>query len=143
MNEIVKLGAKAFMDSKNSGDAGSNLDIGTITSALSELFGGEGGFDISSLTGLLQGGGMGDMLQSWMGSGDNQEISTDQISNLLGSDKISSFASKLGLSEDDALGGLQDAVPKMLENASSAGALLDSVGGLGGAMSFAKNLFGK
>jgi len=143
MNQILKLGAQAFMNSKGSGNTGSNLDLGTLTSALSGLSGGKGGLDISSLIGGMQGGGMSDMLQSWLGDGNNQAISGNQVNNLLGSDKISAFASQLGLSEKEAIGGLQDAMPEMVDKASSGGSLLDSIGGISGAIGLAGKLFGR
>lgn len=139
------MGAEAFMNSQGSGNAGSNLDIGNLTSALSGLSGNgsTSGIDISSIIGNMQAGNMGDMLQSWLGDGQNEEISGNQISKLIGSDKISEFASKLGLSEDEAIGGLQDAMPKMVDSASSGGSLLDTVGGIGGAINLASKFFGK
>ncbi len=140
MNDLLKLGAQAFMNSRGSGTAGSNLDMGSLISALSGLSGGQqqgGGLDIASLMSGMQGGDMGDMLQSWLGDGQNQAISGNQVSNLLGSDKISAFASQLGLSEDEAVGGLQDAMPQMLDNASSGGSILDSLGGVSGALGLA------
>lgn len=39
MNELLAMGAKAFMESQGSGNAGSNLDHGALTSALSGLSG--------------------------------------------------------------------------------------------------------
>lgn len=146
MNELLKMGAKAFMDSQGSGNAGSNLDPGALTSALSALSGGNDGsdgIDIASIIGSMQGAGMADMLQSWLGDGQNQGISGNQISELLGSDKISAFASQLGLSEDEAIGGLQDAMPQMVDKASSGGSLLDSIGGVEGAINLASKFFGK
>jgi len=144
MNQLLAMGAKAFMDSKGSGDAGSNLDQGQLLSALSALGGSSGGgFDIGSIIGSMQGGGLGDLVQSWLGDGDNQEISENQVSQLLGSDKISAFASQLGLSEQEAIGGLKDAMPKIIDQASSGGSLLDSVGGLSGALGMASKFFGK
>jgi len=146
MNELLTKGAKAFMESQGSGEAGSNLDLGVLTSALSGLSGdkgGSGGIDIASIIGSMQGGGMVDILQSWLGDGANQKISGNQLSEMLGSDKISNFASQLGLSEDEAIGGLQDAMPKMIDNASSGGSLLDSIGGVEGAFNLASKFFGK
>lgn len=142
MNQILKMGAQAFMDSKGSGEAGSNLDTGAIMSALSGLSG-NGGLDISSLIGSMQGGGMETMLQSWLGDGGNEAISGNQISNLLGSEKITAFAAQLGISEEEAVGGLQEAMPQMVDKASSGGSLLDSIGGMSGAMGLASKLFGK
>ena len=145
MNEILTLGAKAFMDSQGSGNAGSNLDIGALTSALSGLNGGSGsgGFNIGSVISSMQGDSMGDMLRSWLGDSQNSSISGSQISDLLGSDKIAAFASQLGLSQEQAIGGLQDAMPQMVDKASSGGSLLDSIGGISGALSMASKLFGK
>jgi len=140
---LLKLGAESFKNSQGSGDAGSGLDIGSLTSALSGLTGGsQGGLDISSLVGLMQNKGMGDLLQSWLGDGQNQAISGDQVKSLLDSDQISSFASQLGLSEDEAVGGLQDALPQMMDHASQGGNLLDSLGGAKGMMGLAGKLFG-
>ena len=146
MNELLKMGAKAFMDSQGSGNAGSNLDPGVLSSALSDLSGGNGGsggIDIASIASSMQSGGMGDLLQSWMGDGQNQGISGNQISELFGSGKISEFASQLGLSEDEAVAGLQDAMPQMVDNASSGGSFLDSIGGIKGAINLVSKLFGK
>ena len=57
--------------------------------------------------------------------------------------RFSGFASKLGLSQEEAAGGLSDALPQMVDKASSGGSLLDSIGGVSGALSMAGKLFGK
>ena len=64
------------------------------------------------------------------------------IKDILGGDAISAFASKLGVGDEDAANGLADAIPQMVDKSSDGGSLLDSVGGLGGAVSMAKGLFG-
>lgn len=146
MGDLVKMGASAFIKSKMSGNAGSGLDLGTLTSALSGLTGGNndnGGFDIGSILGKMQGGGMTDMAQSWLGDGDNQPMEDSHVTEMFGADKISDFASQLGLSNEEAIGGLRDAMPQMVDNASSGGSLLDSIGGIGGALSMAGKLFGR
>lgn len=56
--------------------------------------------------------------------------------------QISDFATKLGLSQEEAAGGLADAIPQMVDKASSGGSLLDSIGGLSGALGAAGKLFG-
>lgn len=141
MSQLLQLGAQTFINSKGSGSAGSQLDMGTLTNALSGLTGGSGGLDITSLVSGMQGNNMGDMLQSWLGDGENQQISGDQVSNLLGSDKISAFASQLGLTEQEAIGGLQDVMPNLVDKASSGGSLLDSIGGVSGALGMVNKLF--
>ncbi len=146
MGNLLKMGATAFIKSKMSGDTGSGLDLGTLTSALSGLTGGNndnGGFDIGSILGNMQSGGMADMAQSWLGDGDNQEMEDSHVMDMFGADKISEFASKLGMSESEAVGGLRDAMPQMVDNASTGGSLLDSIGGIGGAINLAGKLFGR
>lgn len=146
MANLLKMGATMFQNSEQSGDAGSGLDIGNLTSALSDLAGGgsgKGGFDLGSLLSKMDTGGLGAIAKSWLGDGDNEAISPDQISNMLGADKIGEFASKLGLSSKEAAGGLSEALPQMVDKASSGGSLLDSIGGVSGAISMASKLFSK
>jgi uncharacterized protein YidB (DUF937 family) len=146
MGDLIKMGATMFIKSKLSGDSGSGLDLGSLTSALSGLAGGSsqgGGFDMGSILGNMQSGGMADMAASWLGDGDNDKISTDQVTSIFGQDKIADFASKLGLSEEEAVGGLSDALPQMVDKASSGGSLLDSIGGIEGALGMASKMFGR
>ena len=142
MNELLQLGATMFSKSNLSGNAGSNLDMGSLASALSGLTGGKGGFDLGAIMNNLDAGGLGDMAKSWLGDGANAGISPDQISDVIGSDKIAEFASKLGLSTEEATGGLSEALPQMIDNASSGGSFLDSLGGVEGVLGFASKLFG-
>ena len=141
---LLKMGAEMFINSDQSGDAGSGLNTGKLISALSDLasksLGGEG-FDLGSLLSKMDAGGLGEIAQSWLGDGENAAIAPEQINNMLGADKISDFASKLGLSYEEALGGLSDALPRMVDKASSDGALLESFGGVAGAMGLARKLF--
>jgi len=148
MGDLIKMGATMFIKSKMSGDNGSGLDMGSLISALSGLAGGGssssgGGIDIGSILGKMQSGGMADIASSWLGDGENKEVSHSQITDIFGSDKISDFASKLGLSEEEAVGGLRDALPNMVDKASSGGSILDSIGGVSGAIDMASKMFGR
>jgi uncharacterized protein YidB (DUF937 family) len=143
---LLKMGAQLFINSNKSGDTGSGLDIGSLTSAIGGLAGGgssSDSFDLGALISKMDSGGLGAMVQSWLGDGNNEPISADQVTNMFGSDKISEFASKLGLTEAEAAGGLSDALPNMIDKASSGGSLSDSIGGVSGAMGLAGKLFGK
>ncbi len=146
MNDLLKLGATAFKDSSASGNAGSNLDTNTIMSALSGLTGSSssGGLDIGEIIGNLTNSGDGNvmnMVQSWLGDGDNEAVSADTVSQMFDSNKLSKFASTLNLSEEEAVGGLQDVLPQLIDKASSGGSLLDSIGGVDGLMGMAKRFF--
>lgn len=122
---------------------GDSVDSDTITSGLQSLLGGENGdLDIASLVaGMSQNGALLGALGSWLGDGENASIDTNAISDMFGSDKVAGFASKLGLDSDSASSLLADVVPNMVDQSSSGGSLLDSVGGLDGAFDMAKKFF--
>jgi uncharacterized protein YidB (DUF937 family) len=144
--DLLKVGGSLIQG--NSDDATTGLDIGDIAGALGGLLGNsDGGLDLSSLVGGLASNGLGDIVGSWMGNGENASISMDQITDLLGSDKISEFASNLGLSEESAKGALADALPQVIDQATSGeGGMLDDmlaqVGGSKGAMDMLGKIFG-
>ena len=131
----------------NSDDATTGLDVGDIAGALSGLLGNsEGGLDLGSLVSNLSENGLGEVVGSWLGDGENASISLDQVKDLLGSDKISEFASQLGLSEESAAGALADALPQVVDKATSGensmiGDLLAQVGGAGGMMDMVGKMF--
>jgi uncharacterized protein YidB (DUF937 family) len=141
--DLMKIGTQLILSK-----LGGGASEGGIASALSSLLGGGnsgGGLDLSSLvSGMLKngggesGGGIADIVGSWLGDGDNEAVSGSQIKDMLGGDKISEFASKLGVDEDTAADSLAEAVPQMVDKGSSGGSLLDSVGGLSGAIDLAK-----
>lgn len=146
MTELLNMGAGLIQG--NSDDATTGLDMGDISGALGNLLGGgaDGGFDISQLVSGLSENGLGSIVGSWLGSGENESISMDSITDLLGSDKVSEFASSLGLSEDSAKGALADALPNLIDNATSGeGSLvenmLSNVGGVDGAMGMLGKMF--
>ena len=114
------------------------VDQSTISGALNGLVGDGDQFDLGSLVGNLQSGDLGDIAASWLGDGENAAISTDQIQNLMGGDKISAAAAQLGTSEGSLLESLQESLPQLVDQSSSGGSLLDSVGGIGGLASMAK-----
>jgi len=69
------------------------------------------------LNGLVQKfeqGGLGDVVQSWVGNGDNQSISPDQLHNVLGSDVVSNLAQKVGMQPDQVSGLLAQVLPHVV-----------------------------
>lgn len=135
--DLMQIGTQ-LLASKLGGGANS----GAITSVLSGLLaGGDGKPNLGGLASLMEEKGMGSMLQSWLGDGDNDAISSDQVRNLVGDGKVSEMAAELDTDEDSLLDSLKDALPQMMDQSSSGGSLLDSVGGIGGALNMAKKLF--
>lgn len=134
--DIMELGAQ-ILAQKLGGDAGQQQS--NVQDVLGGLLGGDNGqIDLAGLVSGLQGGGLADIAASWLGDGANAGISIDQITDLLGGDKIGQAASQLGTDEGSLLNGLSEALPEMVDKSSSGGSLLDAVGGLEGVASLAK-----
>ncbi|HTH61751.1 MAG TPA: YidB family protein [Paraburkholderia sp.] len=69
------------------------------------------------LNGLVQKfeqGGAGGVIQSWIGNGENQPISPDQLHNVLGSEAVSGLAQKVGLQPDQVSGLLAQVLPHVV-----------------------------
>ncbi len=143
--DLLKVGGSLIQG--NSDDATTGLDVDDIANALSKLIGNsEGGLDLAALVGGLSQNGLGEIVGSWLGNGENKSISMDQITDLLGSDKISEFASQLGVSEESAKGALVDSLPQVVDQATSGeGTIMDEmlaqVGGPQGAMDMLSKMF--
>ncbi len=129
--DMMKL-ATQVLASKLGNSANTNDDL--LQSVVGSLLGGSGGqgIDLGAIVGSLQGGGLADIAESWLGDGDNADISPSQLESLLGSDKLKQAASQLGANQDDLLAGLREMLPQVVDKSSSGGNLLDSVGGLSG-----------
>lgn len=118
-------------------------DSGAASSALDDLVGGSGGFDLGDIVGQFTGSG-GDLAskaKSWLGDGGNEPVSADQIQDAIGSDKIEAFAKKLGIGREEASSGLSQVLPELIDKSSKGGNLLDSVGGLSGLAGLASKFF--
>jgi uncharacterized protein YidB (DUF937 family) len=89
--------------------------------------GGQGG--LGGLVAKFQQAGLGDVVGSWIGSGQNQPVSGDQLTNVLGSDAISGLAQKLGVSPDAAAGQLSNILPGLIDQLTPNGQA--PAGGLG------------
>jgi len=143
--DLLKMGAS--MIEGNSDDATTGLDIDDIAKALNGLVGnGQGGLDLVKFVSGLSQNGLGEIVGSWLGNGENKAISSEQITELLGSDKVSDFASQLGLSQESAAGALAETVPQVVDKATSGeGSIMDEMlanaGGPQGAMEMLGKMF--
>ena len=110
---------------------GSNIDAGTLGTALDKLIGGGSQMDLAGLVSQFAQGGLADAVSSWLGDGANSGISASQIGQVLGAGKLAEFASSVGVDEKTAGTALADVLPALVDQNSRGGSLLDSVGGLG------------
>ena len=145
ISELLKVGASLIQG--NSDDATTGLNVDDITKALDGLVGdGQGGVNLVTFVSGLGANGLGAIVGSWLGQGENKSISSEDITTLLGSEKVSAFASSLGLSEESAQSALAEVIPQVVDKATSGeGGIMDEmlaqVGGPNGAMEMLGKMF--
>jgi len=103
--------------------------LASVLSGLLSADGGQGG--LGGLVEKFNQAGMGDVVASWIGKGDNLPISADQISGILGSDAVANVARQLGIDPAQAAGQLSQMLPGLIDKLTPNGALPQ--GGLGNA----------
>jgi uncharacterized protein YidB (DUF937 family) len=110
---------------------GGGLNSNLINMAIGMLGndGAQGG--LGGLVGKFQQAGLGDAVNSWIGSGDNHAVNGEQITQALGQDTISDLASKLGMDHGDAAGQLAQVLPGLINHLTPSGQA--PAGGLGSA----------
>jgi uncharacterized protein YidB (DUF937 family) len=81
---------------------------------------------LSGLGGLLdklQQGGLSNATNSWVGNGQNQPVSSNQLSSALGPEVIKPLAQQSGLSEDDLGKQLSQVLPGLVDKLTPNGRL--------------------
>jgi len=118
-----------------------------------ELLNGAGG--VQGITEKFKQSGLGDIVASWVGTGDNKAISADQLSAVLGADKVESLAKQAGLSVENGAQALSQVFPALLDKLTPNGVMPDRdqlmtigkviLGGVGvaAAAKAAASMFGK
>lgn len=140
--EILNDVAAKFLSSLKGQGKGDGLNLQTVLPALAQLLTGpDGKLDLAGIVERLKSQGLGMLVQSWLGDGENSAISLDAVRQLFGGDKVQAFASSVGIGEPEATQGLADAVPQLLDKASSGGSLLEAFGGAGSALGALSKLF--
>jgi uncharacterized protein YidB (DUF937 family) len=73
------------------------------------------GGGLNALLQQLEAKGLGQIAQSWVGTGANQAITPEQLKSALGSDWIQQLASHLGVSPDVISSHLSEILPKIVD----------------------------
>jgi uncharacterized protein YidB (DUF937 family) len=90
---------------------------------------------IGSLGGLLgkfTSAGLGGQANSWVGTGDNEPLSPDDVEQALGAFEVDRIADAAGLTRDEAKNGLASMIPGLVDKVSPGGSL--PTGDLGAVM---------
>ncbi|RMF36338.1 MAG: hypothetical protein D6754_11550 [Alphaproteobacteria bacterium] len=72
---------------------------------------------------------MGGLLDSFLGDGANAPMAATQVTDILGADKVGTFAAEIGTTPETATSALSDALPELLDKVSSGGKLLEGLAG--------------
>lgn len=94
------------------GQGGGNSLLQALTSLLGQ------NSSIGGLAGLVQAfqkNGLGEIVNSWVSTGQNLPASPSQIEQGLGSDILKQLASKAGLSSQDASSQLSNVLPNLVD----------------------------
>jgi uncharacterized protein YidB (DUF937 family) len=90
----------------------------TDTSDPGGVAGGLGG-----LVNKLQQGGLGDVVNSWVGSGQNQPVSPSQLGSALGPNILKTVSQMTGISEDELTKQLSQVLPGVINGLTPNGKL--------------------
>jgi len=102
------LGGLTGGSSAGSGGGAGNILLQLALSMLQQQ-GGLGG-----VLGKFREAGMGAQADSWVGTGQNMNISPNQLEQVLGSGALSDIASKLGMSQDQAGSAMSQVLPELI-----------------------------
>jgi uncharacterized protein YidB (DUF937 family) len=100
---------------KTDGPGGSAQLIGVLGGLLAQSGG------LQGLANKFGQSGQGNAFQSWVGMGENQAISSNQIQNALGSDQVNALAAKMGIDPAQASNFLAEYLPKIVDKLTPAG----------------------
>ena len=125
------------------GKSGGGKDV---MSQLSTMLTGKGGdgMGLSRLIDQFKGAGLGDKADSWVGTGENQPLNSDEVEKAIGADRLAKMSKETGKSVDELKSGLSTAIPEAVNKLTPDGKMPDP----SDLMKMAKNfdfgsLFGK
>src|SRR5271169_4304972 len=106
---LALLASGALFRGSGAGPAANTGSPPTSNDGGGGLLGGLGG-----LLDKLQKGGLGNVTNSWVGSGQNQPVSPNQLGPALGPDIIKTLAQRSGLSEEELTKQLSQVLPGLV-----------------------------
>jgi uncharacterized protein YidB (DUF937 family) len=115
---LALLASGALFRGGSTGPAATTGSPPTSGEGAGGLLGGLGG-----LLDKLQKGGLNDVVNSWVGSGQNQPVSHNQLGPALGPDIIKALAQRSGLSEEEITKQLSQVLPGVVDKLTPAGRL--------------------
>ena len=124
----------SLFDAINDALGANEAHAGLVTAAM-EALGGSSGSGLGGLVEAFQAKGLGDVVASWIGTGQNLPVSAEQIQSVLGSGLVQQLAARVGLPPEAATALLAQILPQAVdrltpEGTVPAGGLLGQATGL-------------
>ena len=120
------LGAAGAMMRGNQQSQGGGLgnlgSLGALLPVVAGMLGNDS--QIGGLGGLMEKfnqAGMGDVVKSWVGKGENAPISGDQLGQVMGGDMMGDIAAKLGMNQGDVADQLAQMLPGLIDKLTPSG----------------------
>jgi len=118
---------------------GGQVQQGDLLGAVIGMLGQSGAGGVGGLAGLVdkfQRGGLGDVVGSWVSTGQNLPVSPEQLGSVLGHDTVAGLAQQMGVNSSDLLGQLSQMLPQVVDKLTPGGQLpqgqlQDALGGAG------------
>jgi len=102
-----------------SGKSDASGQAAPLIGVLSGLLAQSGG--LQGLANKFSQSGQGDTFSSWVGVGENQSISANQIQNVLGSEQVNALAAKMGVDPAQASNFLAEYLPNIVDKLTPTG----------------------
>src|SRR5689334_24252723 len=94
---------------KTEGSGGAGQLIGVLSGLLAQSGG------LQGLANKFAQSGQGNAFQSWVGMGENEPISSNQIQRALGSEQVNAIATRMGVDPGVASNFLAEYLPKIVD----------------------------
>ena len=114
LSDILGGGGAAGTNTANNQTANNQGGLGGMLSGA----GGTGG--LGSLISMFEGAGLGHVVQSWIGNGQNSSVSPDQLNQVFG-DKVPGMAQQAGMNQGDFLSQLSQHLPGAVDHSTPNG----------------------
>jgi len=87
--------------------------------SLQKMINSSGG--LHGLTSKLASSGLGQQVQSWVGHGDNQPVTGQQVQQAIGPNQINEMAKQANMSPEETCNQVAQALPQMVDQATPQG----------------------
>jgi len=81
---------------------------------------------LSGMLGKMQQAGYGEQAQSWISTGQNMPIDPSVLSQIFGQGQLGQLAQQLGVSQEEASGGVAQMLPEVVDQMTPGGQIPDN-----------------